>query len=234
MSVVVLVPVLNRPQAAIPLAASLRATSTAFLVFLMTAGDRREQHAIRAVQKRFDHVEEVVVPFALGPGDYARKINHGVEVTSEDWIFQGADDLRFHPGWVEAALDAADHTGCRVIGTNDLCNPRVIRGGHSTHSLVHRSYVEEIGTVDVPGKMLHEGYRHNFCDDELVTAAKGRGEFISAGGARVEHLHPNCADVEVDQTYQRALDPSGFEADRSVFRARRPVYGKPRLHAGRR
>lgn len=233
MSVVILVPVMNRPQRAAPLVESIRATSDSLVVFLVGASDRRERHAIHRVIERFAFVEEVVVPFQQLPGDYARKINHGVDITTEEWIFQGADDLCFHDGWLPAALAIAESSERRVIGTNDLCNPRVIRGAHSTHSLVHRSYVDEVGTVDEPGKLLHDGYFHNFCDDELVTTALFRGEFISAKASHVEHLHPNCGGAVMDATYERGLNTVEFTADRHRFNDRRAgVFGK-RPVAGR-
>lgn len=227
-----LVPVLDRPERAAIVTASLRATTDAQLVFLVSPGDVGEREAIERVRRRERDVSMLVVRFPPGPGDYARKINLGVEVTSAEWLFQGADDLRFHDGWLDRALAAAED-GHRVIGTNDLCNPRCISGRHSTHSLVHRSYVEGVGTVDEPGKMLCEQYGHNFCDDELVGTAQFRGEFRHARTSVVEHLHPNCGEIAMDATYVRGLEPKQFASDRVLFHQRRAsVFGK-RPVAGR-
>jgi hypothetical protein len=44
-------------------------------------------------------------------------------------------------------------------------------GRHSTHSLVTRDYVERFGTIDEAGVVLHEGYPHEFVDDEFVQTA---------------------------------------------------------------
>ena len=52
----------------------------------------------------------------------------------------------FSPGWLDAAL-AHDGPGIGVIGTNDLHNPAVLRGLHSTHSLVKRTYADLGGSV---------------------------------------------------------------------------------------
>lgn len=155
-------------------------------------------------------------------GDYARKINAGVRATDEPWVFQGADDLTFRPGWQEETLRVAAEQNARVIGTQDRCNPRVISGRHSTHSLVARSYVQEIGTGDEPGKLLHEGYWHGFVDDELVWLARRHREYAFAPNAIVEHHHPYRRDeaVPLDATYERALDPKRFARDRALFRQR--------------
>lgn len=232
--IVVLVPVFDRPQNADPLVASLRETTDALIVFLISRKDGREARAVRMAQARYAGVEAEIVGWRQGHGDYAKKINHGIRITDEPWIFQAGDDIRFHPGWIDAALAAArDPTlrpqprqgvlaPARVIGTNDLCNPRVMSGRHSVHNLVHRSYVEEHGTIDEPGKLLHEGYRHNFCDDELIATARRRGEFVFARKAVVEHLHPLHTKGEMDRTYR--LGQAGFDVDRRLHAMRRRLW----------
>ncbi len=221
-----LAPVLGRPERAGPLHDSLRSTSTARLVFLCSPGDRKEIAACRKVARRDSSCDVIVVGWEPGPGDYARKVNEGVRMTVEPWLMNAADDLLFHPGWDREALRVADANGRRVIGTNDLCNPRVIRGRHSTHSLVHRTYIDEVGTVDRQGVMLHEGYRHNFCDDELVQTAIFRREFVMATRSHVQHLHPNCGQADDDDTYRLGME--GFRQDRQLARQRRSLWRRRR------
>jgi len=201
-----------------PIAQSLRATSTARLVFLCSPGDNGEVKACRAAARRYNRVDVHIVDWPAGDGDYARKINYGLTVTEEPWLFQAGDDLAFSDGWDRLTLQAAD-PGFRVVGTNDLGNPRVGQGRHSTHSLVSREYVETFGGSDEPGKMLHEGYRHNFVDDELVFVAMKRRTFVFAARAIVEHLHPHWGKGATDETYERGL--AGFRADAILNRARR-------------
>ena len=214
MSVVVLAPVLDRPHRAQPLSDSLG--DAIRLVYLCSPGDKDEIAACLATGR-----ETVIVPFEHGDGDYARKINYGIRHTDEEWVFQGADDLRFHEGWLEAALSTRITRQRGVIGTNDLGNRLVKHGVHSTHSLVNRAYVER-GTADEPGKLLHEGYVHNFCDTEMVETARRRGEFIAARRSIVEHLHPNWKKAEMDETYAMGLDR--FREDQLLFFKRRPLW----------
>jgi hypothetical protein len=157
----VLVPVLGRPGRAAPLVESLGAHTTVpyRCLFLVTAGDDDEAFAAKLAG-----AEVVEVPFALSGGDYARKINYGVSITTDSWILQAGDDLAFRPGWDEEALAVGEHSVAGVVGTNDLGNPVVKSGRHSTHSLIRRSYVEELGTIDEQGKALHEGYWHCWCN----------------------------------------------------------------------
>lgn len=212
----IVIPVLGRPERVAPLLESLRGSQRdAELrpLFIATEGDRREIAALEAAEG---------APFEvlLGPrrpGDYARKINMGVAVTTEHWIFTAADDLCFCPGWADEAIRVARARRKRVVGTNDMGNRRTITGQHSTHTLVHRSYVE-LGTVDEPGKLLHEGYDHNFVDDEFIQTATLRREYVAAKHSHVEHLHPAWGKGEGDRTYTLGMER--FEQDRAHFRAR--------------
>jgi hypothetical protein len=139
------------------------------------------------------------------------------EHVAADWFFLGADDLHFHPGWLDAALEAHTATGACVIGTNDLGNPRVTSGIHATHSLVHHDYCE-CGTLDEPWKLLHEGYGHCFVDDELIGTAMLRGTFVMALGSHVEHLHPNWSKAADDETYRKGM--ASFHADQALHQRR--------------
>jgi hypothetical protein len=223
--IAVLVPVLDRPDRAGPLVESILASSTLVdeIVFLCSPDDVAQQRAAARTVARV-----VVVPFDLAGGDYARKINHGVTVTKSPWLLQAGDDLRFHPGWDTAALakDTGPHVG--VIGTNDLGNPLVRQGRHSTHSLIRRTYIEELGTIDEPGKALHEGYWHCWVDNELVETAKHRRAYYAAGRSVVEHLHHIWPDGQGgrkgtdDATYRRGQKQYGLDA--RLFKRRRPLW----------
>jgi glycosyltransferase involved in cell wall biosynthesis len=152
--VAILVPVLDRPERVQPFLDSLAASLTPdryTVVFLVDENDGNEFLAVDAQPRG------VAVPVAAGMS-YAAKINHGYHLTDDPWIFQAADDLAFHPGWLDYALWRAEQTGAAVIGTNDLCNQRTMIGAHSTHSLVRRSYLDEVGGVidEGPGSFMHE------------------------------------------------------------------------------
>ncbi len=182
--VVILVPILHRHHRVAPLVESIRATCTARTLFLVTPGDALVHHAIDQVGER----RIIVTPSQYG--DYARKINLGVRATTEPLIFTAADDLEFLPGWLDAARDAmTDHIG--VVGTNDMGSPRVVAGDHATHFLMARWYIDEHGTIDQPGLAMHEGYPHEYVDDEVVGTARARGMWAFAAESRVRHRHPD-------------------------------------------
>lgn len=204
----ILVPVLERPGNVQPLLDSIAATTPDpyRVLFIADPHDVPEHDAIRAAGGEFITVD----------GNYAAKINVGVRATDEPYIFMGADDLRFHPKWLERAMTKM-RGKVGVVGTNDMGNPRVVSGDHSTHSLVARWYAD-LGTIDDPTKVLHEGYLHEFVDDEFVETAKSRGAFISARDSHVEHLHPMWDKAPTDHLYQ--AQQTRMRAGRRVFRQR--------------
>lgn len=207
---------LGRPHRVAPLAASVRANTPDpyTLLFLVTPGDREVIREIR-------NEHGCYLPVRHRPrGDYARKINLGVTATREPFVFTGADDLKFHPNWLAIAQGQMTD-GVGVVGTNDLSNRRVMRGQHSTHSLVARWYCE-LGTVDEPGKLLHEGYPHEFVDDELVGTAKARKAWGFAHKSIVEHLHPMAGKAPMDDLY--AAQGSRMRAGRRIYERRMPLW----------
>lgn len=209
----VLVPVLDRPHRVRPIVDSLRETARrADPVFVCSPGDMEEIDAVLDAG-----AEPLIADWEPGRGDYARKINLAWRHTDHDWVLLGADDLVFHQGWLEAALAVHARTGACVVGTNDLGNRRVVSGRHSTHSLVHRDY-GECGTADDPGLLLHEGYWHNFVDDEFVQTALHRRTYAHAAAALVEHLHPHWRKADMDATYEKGQ--LHFDADRALFNTR--------------
>ncbi len=216
----VLVPVLARPERAAPLVESLLSASIEEprLTFLCTEGDAEQ---IAACQET--GADTVVVPFPLEGGDYARKINYGVTITTEPWVFQAGDDIAFHRGWDEHALNFAEtRDAAAVIGTNDLGNPLVKRGQHSTHSLILRNYIEEQGTADEPGKALHEGYWHCWVDNELIETAKARRVYYADRRCIVEHLHWVWRKSKDDRTYERGQ--RRYHEDHLLFLERRSLW----------
>lgn len=216
MSLVILVPMLGRPHHVAPLHESIRTTCDARVLFLLTPGD---DEVLAAVKSETDEGFLFVGPHA--PGDYARKINAGIAATTEDHIFTGASDLKFHPGWYEAAV-AKLAPGIGVVGTNDLGNRGTANGRHATHMLVTREYVEKFGTIDEPGKFFHEGYPHECVDNEAVETARSRGAYAHAAESLVEHLHPLWGKGEWDETYRQI--PDRIEVGQRLFRERRRLW----------
>lgn len=212
--VAVIVPVLGRPQNAEPFMRSLRASTGLANVYAVCSNSDDAVAWKRAGAIAID-TDEISFP---------AKVNHAHRYRQntrwdEPWVFLTGDDVRFHAGWLDHAQQTARDTGALVVGTNDLGNPRVMSGEHAVHMLISREYIDEVGASwDGPGVVCHEGYRHNFVDNEIVVAAKQRGVWAPCLASVVEHLHPAWGKGEMDDTYRKGQFRA--EKDRVVFEAR--------------
>lgn len=196
-------PVLGRPQNVPATLASISEATTIphRVVFIASADDEAEIAALRK-----EKAEYLVYPEPPGRADFAKKINWAYERTSAPWVFQAADDLKFHPGWDVYAMRCQERTGSGVIGTNDLGNTLVMRGGHSTHTFFSRRYILQYGgTYDDTGTVFCELYDHQYVDNEFVQTAIRRGEWTFSKRSIVEHLHPHWKKSERDATYEKAF-----------------------------
>lgn len=217
----ILVPMLGRPHRVRPLLESVwEATPRAEVVWLCTPTDRQVIAEVdRASRESTLDCRRISVDYQRG--DYARKINTGYRETSRPLLFTGACDLRFQPGWLTAAL-AELVVGIGVVGTSDGHSARVLAGDHATHSVVSRWYADTYGTIDTPGAVLHEGYWHEYVDDELVATAMSRGAWAFAPGALVEHLHPDHGLAPTDPLYRAR--PARMRQGRQLFRQREHLW----------
>jgi glycosyltransferase involved in cell wall biosynthesis len=118
--------------------------------------------------------------------------NAGFAQTTEPWVLCIGDDVRFHEGWLDEARKLS--TDFDVIGTNDTAGEvkhhDVAKGTHADHFFVRRTYVDEYGaSLDGPGILAPECYRHWWVDKEIVELAKARGVWSPCLDSVVEHLH---------------------------------------------
>jgi hypothetical protein len=214
--VAVLVPVLGRPQNAEPFMRALRA-STGLATAYALVGPEETAKATCASEAAWRAAGAEVITSSSAVS-FAEKVNLGYAKTSEPWLFLTGDDVRFWPGWLDHAQHMASWTSriYDVIGTNDLGNPRVLAGEHATHLLIRRSYIDaQGGGWDGPGVLAHEGYRHWYVDDEIVTAARQRDAWVMALGSKVEHLHPAWGKADRDAVYD--LGEASARADHALF-----------------
>lgn len=207
MKVTIIVPVLDRVNNIVPLVKSIVNSTKDFEIhFVCSPGFIYEMKTIaeEVPQILHDNWKLSVVDWPPGPGDYARKINRAASESNSDWIFTGADDLQFHPFWLDNAITKAG-TQYHVIGTQDMGNPRVIAGNHATHFLVRNSYFKKIGCSadNIPGELFCTQYWHEGVDDELVGVSVSRDIYTFCHSSLVEHLHPNWGKGNIDASYSQ-------------------------------
>lgn len=211
MTCLVVVPMLGRPHTVAPLLESLGGTQGVRLLFVCSPDDTDTLAACRASSADVMTYER--------PG-YAAKVNAAYRVTTEPLLFLAACDVRFHSGWLDAAR-AELGDGIGVVGTNDLGNPRVIRGEHATHSLVTREYADR-GLIDGTPGLLFEGYVHEYVDDELIGTAKHRSAWAFAADSHVEHMHPHWGKAPMDDSY--AGQEQRMLRSRKLYQRRRRLW----------
>jgi hypothetical protein len=204
----ILIPVLGRPHRVRPVLENVKEiTPGARVLFIADPTDFPEQAA----------VHEAGGELLLIDGGYAAKINAGCRVTTEPYVFTGADDLVFHAGWFNNAQAAMSESRCiGVVGVNDLLRRR--RPRHATSFLVSRTYAQ-LPCLDETRGPMSETYDHSFVDDELIATASHRGAYVYADAAVVEHRHWMSRDgVEDDETYRKGR--IRFGEDRALYRGR--------------
>lgn len=213
----ILVPVLGRGHQAQPLVDNIAQASSYEhrVLFICSPFDEATTDACRATG-----CDVLVTSWKPGRADFARKINLAWEQTDAEWVFQAATDLRFHPRWDAHAVGMHTKTRCRVVGTNDLGNPLVQRGRHSTHTLIRRDYITDFGsgTLDNSGLVFSLAYDHQWTDNDFVETARMRREFVFAKRSIVEHMHPHWGKGDDDATYKKAMRQT--TRDRALFSQR--------------
>lgn len=247
--IAVLVPVLNRPKNVRPLVESFLANSSTetTLHFIVQEDDHAEMKEIETVfdsifgnSKEPSHLVMMMVcdhyvtrwsqKLNAAHLAFMRETCEGEPAPLPDFYLLGADDLRFHKGWDDnptlSLLMADPKIG--VIGTNDLGNPAVIAGKHSTHPLMRVDYVDRFGIQEAARLIAPEIYHHCFVDNEIVATARHRGAYAHCHESVIEHLHPVWRKAENDATYKLGGDPEKLRSDRKMFEARQALYGWPK------
>lgn len=222
--VTIVIPVLDRVHTLEPVVKSINEnTENPYIIFVRSPGRKEVQAELQRIFEKYDNTEYRKRDVSPNVGDYASKINLALNLVFTEWLFCGADDLKFYPNWFENAMKVA-HEGIYVIGTQDLGNPRVKRGTHSTHTLVHTQYARDEGcTADgLPGQVLCPRYWHEYCDDELVGVAKKRGIWAFAHDSVVEHLHPHWGKAPTDPSYDQQQIRLNFS--KSLYLSRQKLW----------
>ncbi len=207
----VLIPCYKRPHRVKPTLDSFLASDAGARIVFIVQLDQADEYL--AVTSDLKGAQVLLVDSECV--SWPQKINRAyreLDLASDPrlWFLAGADDIRFWPRWWQITAKARANEAIGVIGTQDMGNPIVMRGQHTTHPLIRSGYVKDRGaSLDGPGVVIHEGYRHWYCDNELVELAKSRNAWEFVNGAVIEHLHPYWKKGHWDEVYdigQNAAD----------------------------
>lgn len=222
--ITIIVPTFGRPDRLKAVAANIHAATVAdhCILFVTEHDDQASCLAADAVSRDMDPV--VTWAENRRAHNYAGAVNTGYFLgAAGDYIFTGADDLRFHDGWDQQVLRVMEGD-IRVGGTNDLLNPYVQQQTHATHYLVDNRYIDETGGVpgEPAGTVLFEGYDHNYTDTEFIDVAKSRGVFAPCMSSVVEHVHVVAGKAPWDDTYRKGH--AHMQDDYVIFKSREHLW----------
>jgi hypothetical protein len=129
-----------------------------------------------------------------------------------DWFVLGADDIKWHPGWLENALALAERGGAQVIGLHD---GHTNLNHYGAHYMVSREFAERhLGGVFIPPM-----YGSWWFDREVCEKAAGLGLYAACWEAVAEHLHPDWSTAPMDATYEKGYALHGI--DGTIYTARK-------------
>lgn len=149
-------------------------------------------------------------------GTWGGRLNHMFHHTSEPYVFLGADDLKWHPRWLEHAMSAMK----RVDGVVSVNDQWQLQG---TSALVSRHYINSMsGCMDEDDVLIHPGYTHHGSETELFETAARRGRYAYCAESVVEHLHFIVNKSEDDEVY--ALGASRTAYNVALFQKRRQMW----------
>ena len=111
--------------------------------------------------------------------------NAGLKMSKGEYIVFAADDLRWTPGWLDAAMACMPEEG-GLVGFNDLHRTKAMKR-ESTHYLTTRRFIVEYlnGCIGFPH------YSGACNDSEACGRARKAGLYVPCYEAKVEHVHYN-------------------------------------------
>jgi len=176
-----------------------------------------DQATIDAIPKSDPRVVQVI---NQKPNTYVSAINLGYELSNEDYIFCGSDDIEFTLWWDKEASQYFGKYG--FIGVVDEW-PITKTGLHASHFFVSREYVGKwSGVFDEKGVIYSSQYKHLNCDIETEQTAMCRNEFVISKDSIVHHKHWYTKQAKMDETYKmgsecRNCDMQTYEKRRRRF-----------------
>lgn len=207
MTTAILIPSLNRPQ---------RLRQTISYLHANTAEPHRLLFCVSDIESKviLSELGEWYLDDSDDPDRrYVTRMNKLVRhIDDADAVFFGSDDVIHHPGWLTEAWKVLEDFSCVVV--NDGHNP------NGTQALMRAGFLP-FAVFDSPGDAFHNGYIHNFADNEQHFTAFKQGEYARAMESHVEHLHPLFQSdnaIPWDATYSNAQ--KGWDHDQMLFNER--------------
>lgn len=141
-----------------------------------------------------------------------------------DWVMFLGDDTIPQPGFLDAAVRAAETLpdGWGVVGLNTQ------PGNDRAHFMANKRMLAHIPG----GAFMSTEYQHCFGDNELKDIAQEMGRWVFAEDAKLQHDHP-LTGGEDDADYSRVYQQAVYNQDWLTYcRRKRQRYGGNKLAIG--
>ena len=134
--------------------------------------------------------------------------------TKYDWVMFLADDTIPQPGMIMNAFETTEKLPDKwgMVGLNDGY-PKAEQW--ACHWMAHKKLLPLLD-----GEFFYTGYRHSFCDCELLERCKGLGRYVFAEKAKLIHNNPLLKGQELDPDYARIYSQVFHRRDLVLFRKR--------------
>lgn len=210
----------GRPEMAVDCLSSILDTTEGRLVEYVVAIDNDfiTQERVETLFKE-RKVSRLKVSYQEDYRGPSKAWNDALRLSAGDPVVLAADDLIFHPGWLEAAQEkmAELPEGGGLVGFNDT---QIDGQGLATHYMLSRWFIDHY----LGGVIAWEFYKHSFNDVEINERAKLANRFIYAPKAIVEHRHWIFGTRSQDATDTRFL---GEHAESQAKYTERAAQGFP-------
>lgn len=232
--IAILIPTVGRPDRIRTILDNIEKTTTIpHTVYIIT--EPEDQQTIDQTNHLKDWYKgKVELIINRPPHNYVTAINYGYAKSIEPFIFCGSDDIEFEPGWDQKMLKEFNDSSIGLVGAWDSWKITQT-GKHTSHFMVKRQYIEELGGVEDERNTIYSSqYQHFNCDIETEQVAMKRGKF-KMSEATIEHHHFIVdKSVEYDKTY--AKEQSKINRDTRTYNQRRQSFEQyilEDLHSGK-
>lgn len=176
------------------------------IVVVLNEQDEESQATIKDLNNPI--IKQVIVPKSVPNGRPHRCWQLGYDVAGGDWVVQIADDVRFEPGWLDAAMN------CSNQGFVAFCEPR---WGDllSIHWMATKEYISTV----MGGYFGLTYYYTSWSDNEVKDRAHLANRHTFCANARFVHLNRAAMGRELD-IYAR-IASQYTKQDKATFYARK-------------
>lgn len=186
----IIVPSRDRPIGLLRFIVSVLATTRKHATEIIVVLDPPDAESIALMDSlsKYTILRTVIMPETYVDGHPQQKYQRGYEAAVGDWIVTGADDIVFHPDWLNATLA---HPNKGLVG---LFDP------HHKMSMatLYAATPEYIDTV-MCGHVGLPWYRVWAADREWMERAKRADAFTICPDAGFDHYHPALGTARQDR-----------------------------------